>query len=77
MTSAAQKLLEQCLALPEDERLLVADELMASVDRDDPSWQVAWAEEAARRSRAADEHGDRGRPWATVKADLLAKLAQG
>ena len=75
MTLAARKLLEQCLALPDEERRYLADELLASIQERTPDWEAAWAEEAARRSRAADSAGNGGRPWADVKADLVAKLS--
>lgn len=75
MTTAAKLLLEQCLALPEEERRYLASELIASVDEPNAEWESAWAEEAARRARAADEAGDQGRPWSDVKAELLGRLA--
>jgi hypothetical protein len=73
MTSAARKLLEQCLSLPEEERRYVADELLASVNVRDADWEQAWVEEARRRSAATDTAGSRGRPWDEVKSDLRAK----
>ena len=43
MTEAARKLLEDVLALPEDERLELASQIIASVDGPaDADWQAAW-----------------------------------
>lgn len=75
MSSVARQLLEQCLALPDDERRRLAHELLDSVTTLDPGWEAAWAEEVALRSRTADEDGDSGRPWHEIKAELLARHA--
>ncbi len=51
MTSHARKILEEALALPKEERLLIAAELHQSVeDSDSPEEiQAAWLDEIAER----------------------------
>ena len=56
MTDAAKKPLEAANALPEDERLALASELIASVDGlPDGNWEPAWLAELDRRVEAALE----------------------
>jgi putative addiction module component (TIGR02574 family) len=50
MTQATQRLLEQALALPAEEKIKLAEELLASLDpADQKEIDAAWAEEAERR----------------------------
>lgn len=72
----APKLLEQALALSEDERLELASELIASVDGPpDADWDAAWQAELVRREQAAAERSEPAPEWSTVRARILAKLA--
>jgi putative addiction module component (TIGR02574 family) len=68
---AAKKILEEALALSEDERLDVAAALWASVPREpDPEWEEAWHAEITRR--LADPRP--GIPWEQVRDELRARL---
>jgi putative addiction module component (TIGR02574 family) len=80
MTSRAQDLLREALALPLDERADVAAELLASLDdaaADRPAdVAAAWAAEIERRARRAlaDESG--GVAWDDVRQRAEAELRQ-
>jgi hypothetical protein len=51
MTSSAHRLLQDVLGLPEDERLELASEIIASVDGPrDADWESAWLAELDRVS---------------------------
>jgi hypothetical protein len=55
MTSTPRRLLAEALALPEDERLELTSELLASVDGPpEPDWERAWADEIHRRVENAN-----------------------
>ena len=78
MTSRAQDILREALALPLDERAGVAAELLASLDdaaMEHPAdVQSAWAAEIERRARRAlaDESG--GVAWDDVRRRAEAEL---
>jgi putative addiction module component (TIGR02574 family) len=78
MTSRAQHVLREALALPLDERADVAAELLASLDdaaAEQPAdVEAAWAAEIERRARRAlaDESG--GVPWDDVRRRAEAAL---
>jgi putative addiction module component (TIGR02574 family) len=80
MTSRAQDLLREALALPLDERADVAAELLASLDdaaAERPAdVEAAWAAEIERRARRAltDESG--GVAWDDVRRRAEAELRQ-
>jgi putative addiction module component (TIGR02574 family) len=80
MTSRAQDVLREALALPLDERADVAAELLASLDdaaAEHPAdVEVAWAAEIERRARRAlaDESG--GVAWDDVRRRAEAELRQ-
>jgi putative addiction module component (TIGR02574 family) len=78
MTSRAQDLLRQALALPIDERANVAAELLASLDVDhdeDPAAvEAAWAAEIERRARRVMAGESQGIPWEEVRARAEAAL---
>jgi putative addiction module component (TIGR02574 family) len=77
MTDAAKKLLQAASALPEDERLALASELIASVDGPpDGDWESAWLAELDRRAKAARERGERAPEWSEVRARVLSQLAR-
>jgi putative addiction module component (TIGR02574 family) len=74
--STPLKLLDQALALSENERLDLAAELIASVDGPpDGGWDQAWQAELERRERAAAERSEPAPEWALVRGRILAKLA--
>lgn len=77
MTDAAKKLLEAASALPEDERLQLASELIASVDGPpDGDWESAWLAELDRRVEAAHDSGETASEWSEVRARVLSQLAR-
>lgn len=77
MSNAARKLIDEALALPEEDRLEVASELLASVDGPvDEHWAERWAEELQRRDQAAKARSEPPAEWADVRARLLRGLAQ-
>jgi putative addiction module component (TIGR02574 family) len=49
MPSAAKILIDQALELPAVERMIVAEQLLMSLDRPDPQIDTTWATEAEAR----------------------------
>jgi putative addiction module component (TIGR02574 family) len=77
MSDAARKLLEEVLNLPENERLELASEIIASVDGPhDAGWDVAWLGELDRRLDAAKSRGETGSDWTDVRARILGRLGR-
>jgi len=80
MTSRAQEVLQQALALPVDERADLAAELLASLDEASPSnradVEAAWAREIERRARRVMSGESTGEPWEEVRARVLRRLAE-
>lgn len=80
MTSRAQELLREALALPTDERANVAAELLASLDERPASSQAdveaAWAKEIERRARRVLSGESAGEPWEDVRARVTRRLAE-
>jgi putative addiction module component (TIGR02574 family) len=75
MTDAARKLLEDVLALPEDERLELASEIIASVDGPrDADWDASWLAELDRRTAVARQRGESGSDWTEARARILKRL---
>jgi len=79
MTSRAQELLRDALALPADERADVAAELLASLDRPTPTEATAveamWAREIERRARRVIMAGESaGEPWDDVRKRVVRRL---
>lgn len=77
MTTRAQALLREALALPVDERAEVAAELLASLDdgTEDPAEvEVAWANEIERRARRVMSGSPPGPSWEDVRARAEAEL---
>jgi putative addiction module component (TIGR02574 family) len=59
MTSSARELLQEALVLSEDERLELASEIIASVDRPRyADWEATWRAELDHRTAAAKARGD-------------------
>ena len=44
-----KKIIEEALSLPVDERAIIADSLLRSLNKPDPDIDVKWAEKAKRR----------------------------
>jgi putative addiction module component (TIGR02574 family) len=77
MTSSARKLLEDALVLPEDERLKLASEIIASIDGPrDADWDDAWLAELDRRAEAAKARGETASEWTDVRARILKRLGR-
>jgi putative addiction module component (TIGR02574 family) len=80
MTSRAQALLREALALPTEERADVAAELLASLEDaapDNPAdVEAAWAREIERRARRVMSGESTGEPWEDVRARILQRLTE-
>ena len=77
MATELRRLTHEALAMPERDRLVLASELINSVEGPEgDDWSIAWSAELNRRVTEADETGDRGRPWDEVRAEFLARLAR-
>jgi putative addiction module component (TIGR02574 family) len=75
MTTSAQRLLADVLGLPEDERLELASEIIASVDGPGYSdWGAAWLAELDGRVQAATARGEPALDWADARARILKRL---
>ncbi len=73
MTQTARDLLGAALALPEEERVEFAAELLASVPGPpDPDWDTAWLAELDRRTARPGD--SQGQDWSAVRARILARL---
>lgn len=79
MTTKADAVLREALALPDKDRADVAARILASLeapsDEDPLSVRTAWAEELDRRARRALSGDDVGEDWATVRRRLADELA--
>jgi putative addiction module component (TIGR02574 family) len=71
MTDRARKLLEDAMALSEDERLDLAEQLMSSLPMDGE-----WLAELERRARRALADPNGGEAWDVVKRRLASRVAQ-
>jgi putative addiction module component (TIGR02574 family) len=77
MAQTAKQLRSDVLALPEDERLDLACDIIASIDgpaEQAPDWDAAWLAELDRRRAAAEVRGDAGSDWREARARILARL---
>ena len=79
MTNQAAALLQEVLALPEEDRADVAAELLASLDApapDDPAAaRSLWAQELESRARRMLSGEVAGEDWASVRQRLADELA--
>jgi putative addiction module component (TIGR02574 family) len=75
MADPARDLFAAALALPEDERLHLATELIASVeDPHEAEWESSWLEELERREQAVRAGGAGGSDWSEVRDRIVARL---
>ena len=72
MTTEAARLYEQALALPEQERHALADELLMSIHQTDPRLDALWALEAEARFQAIKS----GRMRTYSEEEVFAELDQ-
>ena len=76
MSKAAEKLLNEALTLPTDERAELAAELIASLDGPrDADLESAWAAEIERRAAKVLSGESKGIPWADVRRRIERELA--
>lgn len=77
MTGSARRLLDEVLALSEDERLEFVSEIIASVDGPrDADWESTWLCELDRRAEAAKSRGGTASDWTEVRARVLHRLGR-
>ncbi len=77
MTTIARQLLQDALALSEDDRLALASEIIASVDGPrDADWEGAWLAELDRRTQAAATRGEPAAEWTEVRGRILKRLGR-
>ena len=77
MSNASRKLLQDALALPDDERLELASESRANVDVPrDAAWEAAWLTELDRRSDAVNPRGESGADWTDVRLRIVKRLGR-
>ncbi|MBK9167652.1 MAG: addiction module protein [Bryobacterales bacterium] len=79
MTSRAEQLLREALALPVEERADVAAELLASLDpgSEDPGEvEAAWAAEIERRASRVLAGGQPGSAWQDVRKRAESDLRE-
>ena len=74
MTATAAKILEDALALPEEERESLATALITSLQQMPDDVERAWVDEAVRRLEREANGETRAIPWDTAKRDLKAKF---
>ena len=73
--SAVAKLRAEAFTLSQEERLALADDLVASVHANpDPAWEAAWLDECDRRMESDDSGKTKTVSWADVKAEIDARL---
>lgn len=74
MPSAVDKVLEDALALPEDDRERVADVLLGTLHRPPhPEVEAAWDAEALHRVRAAERDRTPALDWDEAVAAIRAR----
>jgi putative addiction module component (TIGR02574 family) len=76
MGEAARKVRDEAMALPEDEREVLAVELLESLADPGHDWEQAWATEIDRRLADVRSGNVPLRPWAEVRAELRERLAR-
>lgn len=77
VTEPARQLLRDVLGLPEEDRVRIATEVLASLDGPpDADWDAAWVAELQRRQQAAADRGEPAPEWAEVRARILMRLGR-
>jgi putative addiction module component (TIGR02574 family) len=78
MSGRPQKVLEEALALPPEERADLAATLIDSLDdREDEGVEQAWAEEIERRIKEVESGQVKMIPWSEARRRLRARLDAG
>lgn len=70
---AIEKVLQEALALPREDRARVLEALQDSLEPDE-EWEKAWAAEVMRRAKDLDEGRTRAIPAEDVFAELRARF---
>ena len=70
MTTDAEKILGDALALPASERAALAAALLASLDETEGDVEAAWAAEISRRAAEARENPTDDEEWRTALAEI-------
>lgn len=77
MTASARKVLEQALALSEEDRRRVAEALLDSVpEESEQEIELAWRDEVLRRIGEVERGEVEPEPWSEVKQRIRAALAR-
>jgi len=74
MTANAQKLLDDALTLPANDRAQLAAELLASLDAMEAGVEAAWAAEIARRAEDARENPGDEEDWRSALAEIQREV---
>jgi hypothetical protein len=74
MTTNAQKLLDDALTLPANDRAELAAGLLASLDAVEADVEAAWAVEIARRAADARKNPEDEEDWRSVLADIQREV---
>ncbi len=74
VTISAQKLLDDALTLPANDRAELAAELLASLDSVEADVEAAWAAEIARRAADARENPEDEDDWRSALAEVQREV---
>jgi putative addiction module component (TIGR02574 family) len=70
MLGSYDEAMQAALSLPEDQRVLIVDVLINSVQQpQSQAWCAAWLSEIQQRSREFDENSSSAVPWEEVRAN--------
>lgn len=74
MTTTAQKLFEEALTLPPNDRAELAAQLLATLDDTEAEVEAAWAAEIERRAAEARERPDDDEDWRKVLDEIQREV---
>jgi len=74
VTTIAQKLLDDALTLPANDRAALAAGLLASLDAVEDDVEAAWAAEIARRAADARENPEDDEDWRSALAEVQREV---
>ncbi|HEX6099521.1 MAG TPA: addiction module protein [Thermoanaerobaculia bacterium] len=74
MTTTAQKLFREALALAANDRAELAAQLLASLDDAESNVESAWAAEIERRAAEARQNPDDDMDWRTVLDEVQREV---
>ncbi len=73
MSQRADKLFEDAQALPDEERAILALQLLDSVGEGEPEIERAWRDEVRRRLADIDAGGAKLTPWDEARQRIFAR----